>query len=98
MPETYTTGTWKPHAGHEEQFVEAWKEFAGWAAGLEGAGRALLARDLRSPDSFVSFVAWESLDAVRAWKGSEEFKPRMGKVQEHVDKFAPTELEVVAYA
>jgi len=39
---------------------------------------------------------WESIEAVRGWKDSPEFKERMGRVQKHVDKFAPTELELVA--
>jgi heme-degrading monooxygenase HmoA len=66
-----------------------------WATGLPGAGAAVLARDRRDPERFVSFAGWESIDAVRAWKSSPEFKPRMSRVQEHVDKFAPTELDVV---
>ena len=72
------------------------KEFVGWAASLPGAETAVLARDLRDPGRYVSFMAWSDLESVRAWKGSPEFKPRMSRVQEHIDKFAPTELEVVA--
>jgi len=34
--------------------------------------------------------------ALRGWKDSPEFKERMSRVQKHIDKFAPTELEVVA--
>ncbi|HLG08541.1 MAG TPA: antibiotic biosynthesis monooxygenase family protein [Gaiellaceae bacterium] len=96
MTEVYTTGSWKPFPGEEDAFLEAWKEFAGWASGLPGAGRGALARDLRDPERFVSFMAWRDLESVRAWKGSPEFKPRMSRVQKHIDKFAPTELEVVA--
>jgi heme-degrading monooxygenase HmoA len=62
---------------------------------MPGAGTAVLTRDVRDPERFVSFVAWASLEAVRAWKTSPEFRPRMARVQKHVDKFAPTELEVV---
>jgi heme-degrading monooxygenase HmoA len=91
----YTTGSWKPLAGHEPAFLEAWKEFMDWATGLPGAGEAVLARDLRDTERFVSFAAWESMEAVRGWKDSPEFKPRMSKVQQHIDKFAPTELDVV---
>jgi heme-degrading monooxygenase HmoA len=98
MGDTYTTGSWKPFEGHEEAFLAAWKEFAGWAATLPGAGQARLARDVREPGRFVSFMEWDSIDAVRGWKTHAEFKPRMAKVQEHIDKFAPTELEVVADA
>jgi heme-degrading monooxygenase HmoA len=39
---------------------------------------------------------WENMKAVRGWKDSPEFKERMSRVQKHIDKFSPTELEVVA--
>ena len=94
--DTYTTGSWKPFPGHEEAFVDAWTEFSNWASTMPGAGKAMLAHDLRDADRFVSFVEWESIDAIRRWKTSPEFKPRMARVQAHIDKFTPTELEVVA--
>lgn len=96
MASVYTTGSWRPFEGQEDAFLERWKEFVGWAASLPGAETAVLARDLRDPGRYVSFMAWSDLESVRAWKGSPEFKPRMSRVQEHIDKFAPTELEVVA--
>lgn len=96
MADVYTTGSWRPFEGREAEFLEQWNEFMGWATSLPGAGTAVLARDLRDPGRFVSFAAWRDLEAVRAWKASPEFKPRMARVQEHVDEFAPTELEVVA--
>jgi heme-degrading monooxygenase HmoA len=96
MPHVYTTGSWKPFPGQEEAFVEAWLEFGSWASELPGAGTAHLARDFRDPERFVSFMDWESMKAVRGWKDSPEFKERMSRVQKHVDKFSPTELEVVA--
>ena len=96
MADVYTTGSWTPFEGQEDAFLERWEEFAAWAASLPGAGAAVLARDLRDPARFVSFMAWSDIESVRAWKGSEEFKPRMSRVQEHIETFAPTELEVVA--
>ena len=96
MPEVYTTGSWRPFAGREEDFLREWRGFMEWAASLPGAGPVVLARDLRDPSRFVSFARWDDVESVRAWKSSDEFKPRMSRVQEHVDKFAPTELEVVA--
>ena len=62
------------------------------------AGEAVLVRDLRAPERFVSFLPWESLEAIQGWKAHPEFKARMAKVQVYVDKFAPTEAEVVARA
>ena len=94
----YTTGTWKPKAGEEKAFIEAWSEFAEWASESPGAGLLRLARDLGDPERFVSFGRWESVEAAHAWKGSPEFKERMSRVQAHVDQFEPDELEVVATA
>ena len=96
MSNVYTTGSWKPFPGEEDAFVEAWAAFADWASEQPGAGVARLARDLRDPERFVSFMDWESIEAVRSWKGSPEFKERMSPVQKHIDKFTPTELELVA--
>lgn len=96
MGAVYTTGSWRPYEGQESAFLERWKDFVEWAASRPGAGPAVLTRDLRNEGRYVSFMAWSDLDAVRAWKGSEEFKSRMSRVQAHIDEFAPTELEVVA--
>ncbi len=92
----YTTGSWQPFPGQEEAFVAAWEEFAGWAASMDGAGPAILARDVRAEGRYVSFVGWADMASVRVWKTNPEFKQRMGRVQQFVDRFAPTEIEVVA--
>jgi heme-degrading monooxygenase HmoA len=98
MDTTYTSGTWKPSSGSEDAFVEAWKQFASWASSRPGAGRLQLVRDLTDPSRFVSFGAWESIDDVRAWKSSPEFRERMAHVLQHVDDFQPAELGLVAVA
>jgi heme-degrading monooxygenase HmoA len=95
-PAIYTTGSWRPFPEHEQGFLDAWLDFAQWSMRMPGAGSARLARDQRDPERFVSFVAWDNLQAVRAWKTSPHFKLHMARVQQHIDAFAPTELEVVA--
>jgi len=95
MSEVYSSGEWRPKPGEEDAFVEAWSEFARWASGMPGAGDVRLVRDLSEPDRFVSFAPWESMEAMRAWKGSPEFPERMGRIQAHVAEFTPTELELV---
>jgi heme-degrading monooxygenase HmoA len=94
----YTTGAWKPNPGSDEAFVEAWSEFASWASSMPGAGTLRLVRDLHEPGRYVSFGDWESIDEVRAWKSSPDFRERMARVLQHVDDFQPTELELVAAA
>ena len=96
-PAFYSTGSWLPFPGQEEPFLEAWRAFSGWAVAMPGAaGDAVLVRYLGDPDRFVCFLPWESLEAIKTWKAHPEFKERMSRVQQHVDKFAPTETEVVA--
>jgi hypothetical protein len=69
--------------------------FARWASEMVGAGTVRLERDLLDSGRFVSFASWDDIGSVRAWKGSDEFKPRMAVVQQHVAEFKPTELEIV---
>lgn len=98
MSVIYTSGTWKPTPGSEEAFVAAWKQFAAWASSMAGAGRLQLVRDLREPGRFVSIGDWESIERVRGWKSSPEFRERMARVLRHVDEFRPSELTLVASA
>ena len=98
MSELITTGTWRPKAGAEDAFVAAWSEFAGWASSMPGAGILRLGRDMSDAERFVSFGTWESADAAHAWKASPEFRERMARVQEHVERFEPAELDLVATA
>ncbi len=65
---------------------------------MPGAGRLRLTRDVRDPEVFLSFLAWESVEAVRAWKSAPDFRERLARVLQHADDFAPTELVVVATA
>ncbi|HET6865792.1 MAG TPA: antibiotic biosynthesis monooxygenase family protein [Solirubrobacteraceae bacterium] len=97
-PTAYTTGSWLPYPGHQDAFLEAWQEFANWSCQMPGAQLAVLARDLRDPHRFVSMIAWDDLEDIHAWKGSADFRSRMAHVQEHIEQFAPTELDVVATA
>jgi len=94
----YTSGTWMTNPGSEEAFLAAWQRFAAWASTMPGAGRLALGRDLSDRQRFVSFGDWDSIDEVRAWKTSPEFRDRMAQVLQHVHEFKPAELKLVASA
>ena len=98
MTETYTTGTWTPNPGAAEAFVDAWSEFAAWASTMPGAGTLRLVQDTGDPGRYVSFGAWDSIEAVRHWKTTSEFRERIARVLQHVAEFHPTELTLVASA
>ncbi len=98
MSTIYTSGTWTPTVGSEDAFLAAWKQFATWASSRPGAGRLQLTRDLRKPEQFVSIGDWASIEEVRGWKSSPEFRERMAQVLQHVEEFQPSELRLIASA
>jgi heme-degrading monooxygenase HmoA len=96
VSETYSSGVWQVKAGEEDAFVEAWREFVGWSAGMDGSGTFRLVRDLGEPGRYLSFAPWESLDAARAWQQQPEFAELLGRVRAHCDDFKPSSYETVA--
>ena len=96
MSTVYSSGIWTPSPCGEEAFVEAWKQFAGWAVRMPGAGRLQLTRDLSEEGRYVSFGDWASVDAVRSWKDSPEFHERLAHVLQHVVDFQSAQLGLVA--
>ena len=98
MSDIYTTGTWTPYPGKQEEFVRAWAQFATWASTMPGAGLLSLTRDIRDTERFISLGGWERLEQVRDWKASPEFRERMAQVLQHVAEFQPSELKVIATA
>ena len=81
MAETYTNGVWIVKPGEEDAFVSAWREFASWGHTRPGCGTLRLVRDTSEASRYMSFGAWESFEAQRAWKDDPEFGERMARVQ-----------------
>ena len=98
MNDYFTTGRWTVNPENGDAFVEAWATFAGWASRKTGAGMLVLMRDLDDPERFVSIGEWETIDAIRTWKGSPEFKERMAQVLQYVSEFEPRNLGLVTTA
>ena len=98
MSDTYMSGTWVPYPGKEQEFVDAWAQFASWASGEPGAGTLTLMHDVYNPQRYVSVGDWETSEAARNWKTSPEFQERIAHVLEHVAEFNSSELTVVVTA
>ena len=95
MTETYTSGMWMVKEGESDDFVAAWREFAAWASQVAGSGTLRLVRDVKNPSRFLRFAPWESFEAQRDWKETDEFRERMMRVQRHVAEFTPSVYELV---
>jgi heme-degrading monooxygenase HmoA len=97
MPRLYTSGNWLVKEGRESDFVSAWRDLAEWtAANVPGAGPATLLRDLDEPRRFLSFGPWQDMGSIEAWRGSEGFQERLGRIRELLDEAQPRTLEVAA--
>ena len=51
---------------------------------------------MESPGTFVSFGPWETVAAVRMWRGESGYHERVARLQELVEHFEPRTLEQVA--
>ena len=91
----YTTGSWQPFPGRMRPSSRPGRSSRG---GPRGSMEPVLGSWLGTcaEGRYVGFLGWSDMEAVRGWKEHSEFKARMSRVQQFVDKFAPTELEVVA--
>jgi heme-degrading monooxygenase HmoA len=95
MGQTYSQTTWIVKPGSEDEFVRRWQELAAWSA-AHGLAKSTLLRDNERRNRFVSFGPWESLDAVRRWRGMPDFHERIQRVQEVLEGFEPHTLEQVS--
>ena len=94
MPFTHTT--WRVKPGHEEEFVQRWREWVEWSHRQGLRAHARLLRDTESPSTFVSFGPWETMAAVRTWRAEPGYQERVARLQELVEHFEPRTLEEVA--
>src|SRR4030081_3141696 len=79
----YTAGSWLVCAGGEDEFVAAWTEFTAWSLQhAPGAESFVLIRHAADPLRFLVFPAWTDADAVTSWRGSDEFRERLGGCQD----------------
>ncbi len=96
MAVPYTSTTWIVKAGHEDEFVRRWSEFAQWSEGQGLSAQAMLLRDVDDPTRFVSFGPWESLDVIGRWRTLPGFHERVALLNDVLEQFEPRTLQVVA--
>ena len=98
MTQMITTGTWVVDETKEGAFLEAWAAFAAAASTSDGATTLRLGRDPGDPRRFVSFAAWDSAEAVHAWRSSPDMEEGLAQVLQHVGDFHNEVLEVMVTA
>jgi heme-degrading monooxygenase HmoA len=90
MAELYTCGIWTVIAGREDDFVAAWEDLARWTKeNVDGAGWAELVQDEERPNRFLTFGPWKNAEAIEAWRATDGFRERVGRMRELLESFEP---------
>jgi len=88
MGQAYSSGNWLVQEGNEEEFVSRWTAFTDWSLqNANGAVSFVLVRDSANPRLFLSLGAWETEQAVQAWRQTPEFEEMFGACRELCDEF-----------
>lgn len=95
--EVFPHGRWTVKPGREDEFIVAWTDFAKWSkANVPGARWVVLLRDQQQRNIFISVGPWEGTAAVEAWRASDGFRSRIGRIRELLDAFEAMTLDPVA--
>ncbi|HYY76020.1 MAG TPA: antibiotic biosynthesis monooxygenase family protein [Gaiellaceae bacterium] len=94
MGDVWTHGTWTVRPGREDDFVRAWRELARRATSeLDFAGRPTLLRDRETPNVFVSFGPWPSIEDVNRFRSSTVFRESVAAMEDLLESFEPRTLD-----
>lgn len=92
----YTLGIWTASPGREDEFVEAWRSLAAETASDFPGSTAMLLRDRDSPNRFISYGPWKSLEEIASWRESVTFRDGVARIRELVEHFEPHTMDVAA--
>jgi len=95
MAMVWTHGMWTAKPGNEDEFIAAWNELADWTTANFAGAQGTLLRDREHPNVFISFGPWPDLETVQAWRASDGFRDRVGRIQQTLESFEPRTLDLV---
>lgn len=83
----YSSGNWLVKEGSEEDFVSRWTAFVEWslknAPGLESG---ILIQNSDNSRRFLSLGAWDTAEALQAWRQMPEFQELFEACRELCDE------------
>lgn len=92
----FASGSWVVQPGRETEFVSRWEEFLQWTrAEVTGIRYAMLLRDSEDGSHFVSLAAWDSTDALLAWRSLPGFAERLTACRRLCDAFQGSSYRLV---
>jgi len=81
--QSYSSGEWLVQPGSEEEFIQRWTNFLQWSSdNAPGAVSSVLVRSAEEPRRFLSLGAWESQEALEAWREMPRMQELLGQCRE----------------
>lgn len=91
----YTLGIWTVKPGHEDEFIDAWRDLATRTAAEFPAPTATLLRDRDQPNLFISYGPWTSPQDIENWRSSATFRHGVARIRDVLDGFEPHTMDQV---
>ncbi len=92
----YTLASWHIKEGHEEAFLQVWKEeLASAFLSVNPTAQGTLIQSLEDPRQFYSFGPWESLEQMQAARSDPRARAAIGKLMGLCDEAKPGPFRVV---
>jgi len=92
----YSSGDWHVKPGREQEFVDAWRELAGWSLTEFDPGWGKLLRDKEDPTHFLSVGEWTDEQVIEKWRASEGFKQRLAEIRGLTDEVSVRAFDLAA--
>jgi heme-degrading monooxygenase HmoA len=82
MTDAYVSTNWHVAEGREEEFMQLWRDSLTWTKdNFDDFERARLLRDREDPSHLVSFIEWDSAEALDAWRNDPGFRERYAALE-----------------
>lgn len=91
-----TLGIWLVKPGHEDDFVQAWRDMAARTRKDFPDGKAVLMHDRDVPNRFISTEHWDSVDQIERWRASTAYTEGVQSNRDIVQRFEPHTLDETA--
>ena len=81
---SWTLDSWLIHAGCEDEFLAAWTDLMHWTMQeVPGqVGSIPLYRDFQQNHRFFCPMAWESVEAIAAWRANRGYQTRIKHIEQ----------------
>ena len=75
--------SWLVHPGHEDKFIAHWTDLIQWTIQeVPGITSGMpLYRDIHQMNRFFCPIAWESAEAIAAWRASQGYQSRLEQIE-----------------